>query len=51
VIAGVGGELVPNSSPGLIVDQRRLLARVEFTLVRNPAGVNWVREQRVEMTA
>src|SRR5204863_2758703 len=50
MVARVGGELVPNSGPALIVDQRRLLAGVELTLVRYPAGVNWVREQRVEMT-
>src|SRR5205807_4191260 len=51
MVACVGGELVSNSSPGLIVDQRRMLAGVEFTLVRYPAGVNWVREQCIEMTA
>ena len=49
--AHVGCELVPNSRPALIVDQRRMLAGVERTLVRYPAGVNWVREQCVEMTA
>src|SRR5947209_19273051 len=49
--ARVGSELVSNSSPGLIVDQRRLLAGVVLTLVRNLAGVNRVREQCVEMTA
>src|SRR5271156_3883715 len=51
MVAGVGCELVPNSGPGLIVDQRRLLAGMELTLVRYLAGVNWVREQCVEMTA
>src|SRR3989440_6559244 len=51
MVARVGCELVPNSGPALIVDQRRLLAGVELTLVRNLAGVNWVREQCVEMTA
>src|SRR5271154_2901510 len=51
MVARVGCELVPNSGPGLIVDQGRLLAGVELTLVRYPAGVNWVREQCVEMTA
>jgi hypothetical protein len=40
VVAGIGGELVSNSNPGLIVDQRRMLARVELTLVRNLTGVN-----------
>jgi hypothetical protein len=49
--ARVGSELVSNSSPGLIVDQRRLLAGVVLTLLRNLAGINRVREQCVEMTA
>src|SRR5580692_12937102 len=51
MVARIGCELVPNSGPGLIIDQRRLLAGVEFTLVSYVAGVNWVREQCVEMTA
>src|SRR5438270_1941537 len=51
MVARVGCELVSNSGPALIVDQRRLLAGVEPTLVRYLAGVNWVREQCVEMTA
>src|SRR5436190_10697792 len=51
MVARVHCELVPNSGPALIVDQGRLLAGVEFILVRYPAGVNWVREQCVEMTA
>src|SRR5438105_10125083 len=51
MIARIGCELVPNSGPALIVDHGRLLAGVEFTLVRYLAGVNWVREQGVEMTA
>src|SRR5438477_2861206 len=51
MVARIGGELVPNSGPALIVDQRRLLTGVEFTLVSYVAGVNWVREQCVEMTA
>src|SRR5271155_1680664 len=51
VVARVDCELVPNSGPGLIVDQGRLLAGVELTLVRYLAGVNRVREQCVEMTA
>src|SRR5947209_19637810 len=51
MVARVGCELVPNCRPALIVDQRRLLAGVELTLVRDLAGVNWVREQCVEMTA
>src|SRR6478672_13375966 len=51
MVARIGCELVPNSGPALIVDQGRLLTGVEFTLVSYLAGVNWVREQCVEMTA
>ena len=51
MVARVGCELVPNSGPALIVDQRRLLAGKELTLVRNPTGVDRVREQCVEMPA
>src|SRR5438046_5301662 len=51
MVARIGCELVPNSGPARIVDQGRLLTGVEFTLVRYLAGVNWVREQCVEMTA
>src|SRR5436190_19724861 len=51
MVARVGFELVPNDGPARIVDQRRLLARMELTLVDYLAGVNWVREQCVEMTA
>jgi hypothetical protein len=51
MIALVGCELVTDSRPALIVDQGRVLPGVEFSLVRNPAGVNRVREQCVEMTA
>ena len=51
MVARIGCELVPNSGPALIVDQGRLQAGVELTLVRYLAGVNWVRKQRVEMTA
>src|SRR5205823_15011506 len=51
MVARIGCELVPNSGPALIVDQRRLLTGVEFTLVSYVAGVDWVREQCVEMTA
>src|SRR5437588_8059387 len=51
MVARVGCELVSNSGPALVVDQGRLLTRVELTLVRYLAGVNWVREQCVEMTA
>src|SRR5437763_17216851 len=51
MVARVGCELVPNNGPARIVDQRRLLARMELTLVRYVAGGSWVREQCVEMTA
>src|SRR5947209_11707743 len=51
MVARVGCELVPNSGPALVVDQGRLLTGVEFTLVSYVAGVDWVREQCVEMTA
>src|SRR2546421_775604 len=51
MVARISCELVPNSGPALIVDQGRLLTGVEFTLVSYVAGVNWVREQCVEMTA
>src|SRR5712691_11117333 len=51
MVARIGCEPVPNSGPALIVDQGRLLTGVEFTLVSYVAGVNWVREQCVEMTA
>src|SRR6201993_2796833 len=51
MVARIGGELVANSGPALIVDQGRLLTGVEFTLVSYVAGVNWVREQCVGMTA
>src|ERR1700730_11511175 len=51
MVARIGCELAPNSRPAFIVDQRRLLAGGELTLVRYLAGVNRVREQCVEMTA
>src|SRR5438105_3972758 len=51
MVARVGSELVPNRGPAFIVDQRRLLAGVELTLVRYLAGVDRVSEQCVEMTA
>src|SRR5258708_2206995 len=51
MVARVRCEPVPNSGPARIVDQGRLLAGVGLTLVRYLAGVNWVREQCVEMTA
>ena len=49
--ARVRCELVPNGGPALIVDQGRVLAGVEFSLVRYLAGVNRVGEQCLEMTA
>src|SRR5258708_36049117 len=51
MVARIGCELVPNNGPALIVDHGRLLTGVEFTLVSYLAGVNWVREQCVEMAA
>src|SRR5271155_2913551 len=45
----MGRELVLNSGPGLIIDQRRMLALVEPTLVRNPTGVDRVCEQPIKM--
>src|SRR5438094_9127518 len=51
MVAGIACELLPNGSPALIFDQPRMLAGVKRTLVRYLAGVNWVREQCVEMTA
>src|SRR5215831_10327248 len=49
--AGTGGEPVANRGPGLLIDQCRMLAWVELTLMRNPTGVNRVRQQSVEMSA
>src|ERR1700725_20311 len=51
MVARIGCEVGPNSGAALIVDQGHLLTGVEFTLVSYVAGVNWVREQCVEMTA
>ena len=51
VVAGIGGELVSNSGPGFTIDQRRMLAGVELTLVRNLTDVNRVREQSVDVSA
>ena len=51
MIDGIGGELALNKGPGLIVDQRRMLARVELILVRNLPDINRVREQSVDMPA
>src|SRR5215831_7752988 len=49
--AGIGRELAANRGPGLLIDQRRMLAWVELTLMRNLTGVNRVRQQSVEMSA
>jgi hypothetical protein len=38
MIAGIGDELVANCNPGLGVDQSRMLAGIELTLVRDPTG-------------
>jgi hypothetical protein len=51
MVAGIACELVPYSGPDFIVDQRRMLAGIELTVVRNLTGVDWVREQCVEMSA
>ena len=51
MIASIGGELASNDGPGLIVDQRRMLARVELILVRNLPDINRVREQSEDMPA
>src|SRR5215471_9221579 len=51
MVAGVGGKLVANSGPGLVIDQRWMLAGVEPTLVGNLSGVNRVGEQPVEVPA
>ena len=48
-MAGIGGELLSDRGPGFIVYQRRMLAGVELTLVRNPTGVDRVREQPVDV--
>jgi hypothetical protein len=50
VVAGIGGELVSDRGPGFIVDQRRMVTRVELTLVRNPTGVDRVRKQLVDVS-
>jgi hypothetical protein len=42
MVARIGSELVPNSGPGLLLDQRRMLTGVELTLVRYLPGVDRV---------
>src|SRR5215467_8386940 len=49
--AGTGGEPVANRGPGLVIDQCRMLARIELTLMRNPTDVNRVRQYSVEVSA
>src|SRR5215831_12325228 len=49
--AGTGGEPVANRGPGLVIDQCRMLARIELTLMRNPTSVNRVRQYSVEVSA
>src|SRR5215472_14558613 len=49
--AGTGGEPASNRGPGLVIDQCRMLTRIELTLMRNPTGVNRVRQYSVEVSA
>src|SRR5215831_13523086 len=51
MVAGMGGKPVANRGPGLLVDQCRMLARIELTFMRNPTGVNRVRQYSVEVSA
>src|SRR6266446_518685 len=51
MVARIGSELVPDSGPGLIVDQRRMQAGVELTLLRYLPGVDRVCEQAIDMPA
>src|SRR5258708_1719364 len=51
MVARVGCEPVPNSGPGLIVDQGRLLAGVKLFFMGNLASVDRVREHRVDVSA
>jgi hypothetical protein len=51
MVACIGSELVPDSGPGLVVDQRRMQARVERTPLRDLPGVDRVCEQAIEMAA
>jgi len=45
MVPRIGSELVANSGPGFGIDQRRMLAGVELTLVGNLTGVNGIRER------
>src|SRR5690348_13456623 len=51
VDAGTGGEPISNRGPGLVIDQCRMLTRIELTLMRNPTSVNRVRQYSVEVSA
>src|SRR6266481_3734665 len=51
MVPRIGSELVANSGPGFGIDQRRMLAGVELTLVGNLTGVNGIREQLVDVPA
>ena len=51
MITGIGNELVANSSPRLGVDQSRMLAGIELSLVGDLTGVDRVGEQAIEMPA
>jgi len=42
MVAGVGREPIANGGPGLNVNQRRVLPRVELALARNLPGVDRV---------
>ena len=41
--AGVGGQLVANRGPGLLVDQRRVLSQEKLALMSNLPGVDVIR--------
>jgi hypothetical protein len=49
MIAGIGGKPVTNSGPGSSLDQRRMLAGVEFALMRYLTSVNRVRQQPIDV--
>src|SRR4029077_1431096 len=51
MVTCVRSKLIPNSGPGLGVDQRRMLSRVELALVRNLTDVDRVRQQSVDVPA
>src|SRR5438132_6455880 len=51
MVRRVGSELIPNSGPGLGIDQRRMLSGVELTLVRYLTDVDRVRQQVVDVPA